>query len=244
VATEVPRPAFYALAPGGWRDYVTVLHPPYTLWHLSYVVVGASLAPTLSVAHLLATLAAFALAVGIGAHALDELNGRPLGTRISSQTLLALSMLSIGGAAAIGIYGAVVVDPWIGAFVGAGVFIVAAYNLELAAGRFHSDAWFALAWGAFPVLTAYFAQAGEIGADAVLAAVYACALSLAQRRLSTPVRDARRRVVAISGRIDHRDGTSDPVTRETLTAAPESALRTLTVASIALAVALLIMRLS
>ena len=24
------RPAFYALRPGGWRDYVTLLHPPYT----------------------------------------------------------------------------------------------------------------------------------------------------------------------------------------------------------------------
>jgi len=39
------RPAFYALAPGGWRDYVTLLHLPYTLWHLSYVVIGACLAP-------------------------------------------------------------------------------------------------------------------------------------------------------------------------------------------------------
>ena len=39
------RPAFYALAPGGWRDWWTLLHPPYTAWHLSYVVIGASLAP-------------------------------------------------------------------------------------------------------------------------------------------------------------------------------------------------------
>jgi hypothetical protein len=244
VATEVPRPAFYALAPGGWRDYATLLHPPYTLWHLSYVVVGASLAPALSVRDLLATLAAFFLAVGVGAHALDELNGRPLGTRISSRLLAVLAVVSIGGATAIGVYGALTVDPWIGAFVGAGVFIVAAYNLELAAGRFHSDVWFALAWGAFPVLTAYFAQAGDLRADAVLAAVYACALSFAQRRLSTPVRDARRRVVRVSGRIDRRDGTSEPVTRETLTAASEAALRALTLASVALAVGLLIMRLS
>ena len=40
-----PRPSFYALRPGGWRDYITLLHPPYTLWHLSYVAVGAALAP-------------------------------------------------------------------------------------------------------------------------------------------------------------------------------------------------------
>ena len=36
------RPAFYALAPGGWRDWWTLLHPPYTLWHLSYVALGAA----------------------------------------------------------------------------------------------------------------------------------------------------------------------------------------------------------
>src|SRR5207302_2834838 len=81
VVTEDARPAFYALAPGAWRDYVTVLHPPYTLWHLSYVAIGAGLAPELDFRVLALTLAAFFLAVGIGAHALDELNGRPLRTR-------------------------------------------------------------------------------------------------------------------------------------------------------------------
>jgi len=75
--TAEPRPAFYALSPGGWRDYVTLLHPPYTLWHLSYVAIGAGLAPHLEARRLLVALAAFFLAVGIGAHALDELKGLP-----------------------------------------------------------------------------------------------------------------------------------------------------------------------
>ena len=29
-APASPRPAWYALERGGWRDYVTLLHPPYT----------------------------------------------------------------------------------------------------------------------------------------------------------------------------------------------------------------------
>jgi hypothetical protein len=244
VATEVPRPAFYALAPGGWRDYWTLLHPPYTLWHLSFVVVGAALAPVLSVRNLVATLVAFFLAVGLGAHALDELHGRPLRTQIPGPVLASLAVVSVAGAAAIGVYGAVTVDPLLGLFVVAGVFIVGAYNLELIGGRFHSDLWFGLAWGAFPVLTAYFAQAGRIRADAALAAVYACAFSLAQRRLSTPVREARRHVVSVEGRIDKRDGTTERVTRDTLTATPEAALRLLALSSIALATGLLIMRLA
>ena len=84
-----PRPAFYALSPGSWRDYVTVLHAPYTAWHLSYVVIGAALAPQWYPGRLGAALAAFFLAVGVGAHALDELNGRPLSTRIPAPVLVA-----------------------------------------------------------------------------------------------------------------------------------------------------------
>ena len=161
VSTEA-RPAFYALAPGGWRDYVTLLHPPYTLWHLSYVVIGAALAPAWYPGRLGAVLAAFFLAVGIGAHALDELQGHPLRTRIPDRALGALAAVSIAGAVAIGFAGAVAWSFWLLAFIAAGAFIVCAYNLELFGGRFHSDLWFAVAWGSFPLLTAYFAAAERI----------------------------------------------------------------------------------
>jgi hypothetical protein len=238
------RPAFYALAPGGWRDYVTLLHPPYTLWHLSYAAVGAALASHLEVDRLVATLAAFFLAVGIGAHALDELHGHPLGTRISDRALVSLAALSIGGAVAIGVYASIAFTAWLAPFVVAGGFIVCAYNLELLGGAFHSDAWFAIAWGAFPLLTAYLAMAERISAEALLAAVFAAFLSLAQRHLSTQVRTVRRRVVDVEGSIEVADGRREPVTRETLTRAPEAALQAMTVAVVALAVSLLVLRLS
>lgn len=238
------RPAFYALAPGGWRDYVTLLHPPYTLWHLSYVAIGAALAPHLEVDRLVATLAAFFLAVGIGAHALDELNGHPLRTRISDRALVWLAAVSIGGAVGIGLYASVAFTPWLALFVVAGAFIVCAYNLELFGGAFHSDAWFAIAWGAFPLLTAYLAVAERISVEALLAAVFAAFLSLAQRHLSTQVRTVRRRVVAVAGTVELADGRREPVTPETLTKAPEAALQAMTVAVVALAVSLLVLRLS
>ena len=106
--------------PGGWRDYVTLLHLPYTAWHLSYVAIGAALSAAFAWDRFLPTLAAFFLAVGIGAHALDELNGRPLATRIPGGVLAALGAVSIAGAVVIGIVGALTIDPWIGAFVAAG----------------------------------------------------------------------------------------------------------------------------
>jgi hypothetical protein len=238
------RPAFYALAPGGWRDYVTLLHPPYTLWHLSYVAIGAALAPELEVERLVATLVAFFLAVGIGAHALDELNGHPLRTRISDRALIWLAALSIGGAVAVGVYASIAYTFLLAPFVVAGGFIVCAYNLELFGGAFHSDAWFAIAWGAFPLLTAYVAVAERISVEAVLAAVFAAFLSLAQRHLSTQVRTVRRRVVSVDGVVELADGRREPVTPAALTSAPEAALQAMTVAIVALAAALLVFRLS
>ena len=155
--TRGRSPAFYALRPGGWRDYVTLLHPPYTLWHLSYVAVGAALAPTMKWSLLGWTALAFLLAMGVGAHALDELHGRPLQTRIPRGVLVAAATVSLAAACGIGIGVALGTTLWLLAFVGFGAFVVVAYNLELLGGAFHSDLWFAAAWGAFPALTAYFA---------------------------------------------------------------------------------------
>jgi hypothetical protein len=217
------RPAFYALRSGGFRDYVTLLHPPYTLWHLSYVAVGAGLAPHFHLDRLLCALAAFFLAMGVAAHALDELKGRPLRTQIPTRVLVALAIVALAGAAAVGI-GAAQAWGWgLLAFVAVGVVVVPAYNLELA---LHYDWGFALSWGAFPVLTGYFVEAQTIRIEAVAAAVFACILSLAQRSLSTPVRRARREHATVEG-ID----------------VLERALRLLTWSMVALAVAVVASRL-
>jgi hypothetical protein len=233
------RPAFYALAQGGWRDYVTLLHVPYTLWHLSYVAIGASLAPELEANRLLWGLAAFLLALGVGAHALDELHGRPLRTEIPKRMLIWLAVTSMTAAIAIGIGAALAWTLWLLPFVAAGAFLVPAYALELAGGRFHSDLWFALAWGAFPVLVAYLGAAETLRPEAFLAAAFALLTSLAQRLLSTQVRTVRRRVEQVSGTVRFRDGREEPLDAAALTRAPEAALRALSVAMVALAVALI-----
>jgi hypothetical protein len=238
------RPAFYALRPGGWRDYWTLLHPPYTLWHLSYVAIGAALAPRLHVGWLLETLLAFFFAMGVAAHALDELHGRPLRTRIPDGVLWTLAATGLAGAIALGIHGAVEASPWIWAFIVVGAVLVVAYNLELGGGVLHSDVWFALAWGAFPVLTGYVAQAGTIRVEAVLAAAACAALSIAQRVLSTPVRRLRRDVIGVRGELDVEGGGTEPLDADVLRAAPEGALRWLSLAIPLVAAALLTARLA
>jgi len=238
------RPAFYALAPGGWRDYLTLLHPPYTAWHLSYVAIGATLAPHFRADRLGAAAAAFFLGLGVGAHALDEWRGRPLQTRIPERMLLALTALSLAAAVGIGIAGAITFNLWLLMFVVAGALLVPVYNLELLGGAIHNNPGFALAWGAFPLLTGYFACAGTIGWVAILAALYATLTSYVQRLLSTSVRHVRRRVAAVGGTLELKDGTHEPVTAELLYASQESALQLLAAANVALAGALLVLRLA
>jgi hypothetical protein len=237
------RPAFYALEEGGWRDYVTLLHLPYTAWHLSYVVIGGCLAPVVAWNRLGAVVAAFALALGIGAHALDELRGRPLRTRIPDSALVALAALSLGAACAIGIVVAVAFEPWLFALIPVGVFLVLAYNLELAGGRFHTDLWFGLAWGGFPVVCGYMAVAGELHPAALLGAAFAVLLSLAQRALSTHVRHIRRRVADVEGVLVLTDGRRENLDAQRLVAPAERALRLLTAATVLLAAALVAVRL-
>jgi hypothetical protein len=242
-ARAADRPAFYALAPGGWRDLVTLLHPPYTAWHLSYVAIGAALAPTLHPLRLLAALGAFALAVGVAAHALDELHGHPLRTRLSDGTLRALAAGSLAGAVAIGVAGALTVSATLAPFVAAGVFLVLAYDLEWFGGRFHSDLWFAIAWGAFPAAAGYWSNALTVRAPGVLAVAGCLALTVAQRRLSSPVRELRRRTVAVSGEQRLRDGRVIALDASRLAAPLDGALAACAVAITLLAAALVALRL-
>jgi len=236
------RPAYYSAGPGGWRDWWTILHPPYTAWHLSYVVIGACLAPHVDGARLLATLAAFFAAVGIAAHALDELHGRPLRTEISSRALVVAAAFGLAVAVAIGVIGVAKVGWVLLPFVIAGPVLALAYNLEWFGGFVHTDLGFALSWGAFPVVTAYVAQTDTIRASAIVAAVAATGLSLAQRALSTPARVLRRRVATVDGTMVHHDGTVTPITHASLLAPLEFTLRALSWSVVALAIALAVAR--
>jgi hypothetical protein len=236
------RPAFYALSPGGWRDLVTLLHPPYTAWHLSFVALGAAAAPRIHAGRLGATLLAFFLAVGLSAHALDELNGRPLRTALSRGTLLGLAVGGLLAALGIGVAGAVIVSPWLAPLILAGGLAVPAYNLELAGGRFHTNWMFALAWGALPALTGYFAQSLVIRPAGLLVAAACFLASLAQRRLSTPARELRRRTIHVEGEQQLDDGTVRPLDSATLADPLEGALSLLWLAFVVLAAALVLVR--
>lgn len=237
------RPAFYAAGHGRVGDLLTLLHPPYTAWHLSYFALGAAVAPHLYVNRLLWGLAAFGLAVGVAAHALDELHDRPLGTGLGERTLMLLAATSLLGALAIGVAGVLSVSVGLAPLVLAGGLFLPAYNLELAGGRFHSDLWFAIGWGAFPAFTGYFANAGKVALPGVLIACGCLAMSVAQRRLSTPARELRRRTRAVRGVRLRSDGRAEELSRVGLLAPLDGALAAMSLAVVVIACALVAARL-
>ncbi len=230
-------PAFYAARGHGWRDYWTLLHPPYTIWHLSYVLLGAAIAPAPDPMTVAGALIAFGLAVGVGSHSFDELQGRPLRTQIPSPLLVAMGTAALLVASAIGLVGATMFGPLFLLFVLGGASIVVLYGFEVP--LVHSDVGFALGWGAFPVLaTAYAAGAHPVPTG--LAALAAALLSLAQRRLSTRARSIRRRAVSVSGAIVYADGSREEIDAHALIGASEAALSILWIAVFATSLAVLL----
>jgi hypothetical protein len=238
------RPAYYAAGPGPLRDWWTLLHPPFTAWHLSYVVIGAMLAPQVRLDRLIATLAAFFLAVGVSAHALDELHGRPLRTRISRPVLIAVTVAGLAGAVGLGVIGITRVGWILLPFMIVGPLLVVGYNAELFGGLIHTDLGFAAAWGAFPALTGYVAEAGRLAIAPVFVAGAAMALSAGQRHLSTPARMLRRRTAAVSGSITLSTGEVTVLDAASLLEPLERALRSLSWGVVLLAVAMATARLA
>ncbi|HLF42298.1 MAG TPA: hypothetical protein VJA46_02080 [Acidimicrobiia bacterium] len=221
--------AFYARSGSTRGDLITLLHPPYTAWHLSYVAIGAGLAPHLDWRILAGTLLAFFFGLGVGAHALDEVHDRPLRTGLGDGTLWALGVGGVLAGGLLGVLGAFVISPVLLVWVVIGLGLVAGYALEWSP-ILHSDWGFSVAWGAFPLLVGFWAQTEALSLSAILVAAVTTVLSRVQRELSTPARRIRRTddLIQVSG-----------WTRDELLSTWERALRLMSLAMPLLALALL-----
>jgi hypothetical protein len=172
-----------------FRAAVGLLFLPYTGMVLAFTLFGAMLAEIVYWDRVAAILAIYFLALGIGAHALDALGSReskPWGEMFSKRQLSLLAFLSVAAAYAIGIpymLGPAPLLWWIAILEG---FFLLAYNLEWFRGRFHTDGWFALSWGALPVLAGYVLQTNSVSLAALLVAAAAGALSLVEIKASRP----------------------------------------------------------
>jgi len=178
-----------------FRAAVGLLFLPYTGMVLAFTVFGAMLAEVVHWDRVAAILGIYFLALGVGAHALDALGSRetkPWGDMFSKRQLRLLASVSVAAAYAIGMpymLGPAPLLAWIAIVEG---FFLLAYNLEWFQGRFHTDGWFALSWGALPVLAGHVLQTNSISFAALLVAAAAGALSLVEITASRPYKSLMR----------------------------------------------------
>jgi len=190
--TEWFVPSF---GPERFRVAVGLLFLPYTGMVLSFAVVGSMLAPALHWDRVAAIVLIYFLALGIGAHALDAVGSRgakPWGEAFTRAQLWMLAVASLVAAYAIGIWYMVLYTPLLWLIAIPEGFFLLAYNLEWFGGRFHRDSWFALSWGALPVLAGYVLQTNSVSISAVLVALAMALLSMVEIRASRPYKELKR----------------------------------------------------
>jgi hypothetical protein len=237
------KPAWYTVGGRGvLSDFVNLLHPPYTLWHLSYVLIGIALSPTIYLDRSIAVLVAYFLGLGIGAHALDETMGNPLKTRLSKGKLYSLGFTSLSIAASIGAYYVVTLSALLLPIIVAEVFFALAYNLESFNRRFHNTLVFSISWGILPFVTGYFVNALSISLGAVLTSVAIGILTYVQRTLSLQARSVRRNLDSPVKSLKLENGKEIPLTEKDLISPAERSLKALTLTIFVFAVALICQR--
>lgn len=184
-----------AFGPERFRVAVGLLFLPYTGMVLSFTVIGSMLAPVIHWDRVAAIVVIYFLALGIGAHALDAVSSRgvrPWALVFTRAQLWTLALLALAAAYAIGIWYMILYTPLLWPIAIAEGFFVVAYNLEWFGGRFHRDSWFALSWGALPVLAGYVLQTNSISPAAALIAAAMALLSLVEIKASRPYKALKR----------------------------------------------------
>ncbi len=236
------KPSWYSSAKDGIvSDFINLLHPPYTLWHLSYVLIGIAMSPVIFIDRSVWVLVAFFLGLGLGAHALDETMGNPLRTRISKKWLYSIGFGSLSVAILIGAYFVAKLSILILPFVVIESFFAVAYNLEMFEKRFHTDIVFALSWGSIPFLTGYFVNSLSISIASLVMALGIGLLTYVQRTLSTQARLFRRKIDAVQS-INLVNGETIPTSSKELISPAEKSLKALTVMIFAISIALILVR--
>lgn len=181
--------------PARFRAFVGLLFLPYTGMCISFTIIGSVLASEIHWDRVGAIALIYALALGVGAHAADSVGSKkakPWGSYFTRRQMLVLMASSVAAAYAIGAYYIVLYVPLLAVVAVLEGFFLFAYNFELWGGRFHNDFWFAVSWGALPVMAGYVMQAGAVGALPLGVAAAAALASYAEIRMSRPYKQLKK----------------------------------------------------
>ncbi|HEX9678765.1 hypothetical protein [Nitrososphaera sp.] len=215
--------------PPKFRAFVGLLFLPYTGMCVCFAIIGATLVDDVHWDRVGAIALIYALALGVGAHAADTIGSKkakPWGSYFTKRQMLALLALSLVAAYAVGIYYIVLYVPLLAIAAVLEGFFLLAYNFEIWGGRFHNDFWFAISWGALPVMAGYLIQTDSISLLPFAVAGAAALTSFAEIRMSRPYKQLKK--------VDGDWAT---------TASLEKRLKTLSLSTIAISLAFMVARL-
>ena len=183
------------VGPQKFRSFIGLLFLPYTAMVLAFAVIGSMVAATIFWDRVLAIVIIYFLGLGIAAHALDALGSKqtkPWGNVFTKRQLWVLAAASLVLAYLIAIYYMIRHVPWLATVAVLEGFFVFSYNLEWFGKRFHTDGWFAIAWGFLPVVAGYIIQTDTISAPALVLAASMALFSMVEIKASRPYKDLKR----------------------------------------------------
>jgi hypothetical protein len=214
--------------PARFRVFVGLLFLPYTGMCVSFAIIGSMLADEIALDRVGAIALIYILALGVSAHVADSLGskkGKPWGSYFNKVQLLILMMATLAAAYAIGIYYIIFFAPMLAIIAVLEGFFLFAYNYEISGGLFHNDFWFAVSWGALPLLAGYIIQTNSISLLPLAVACLTGVSSYSEIRISRPYKQLKQ-------------NNSDPARADRL----ENGLKAISLGTIASALSILIYR--
>lgn len=167
-----------------------------------YVVIGSLLYPATHFDRMGSMALVYLLAVGVSAHCLDAMSpNRPWGDFLTRRQLLALAVVALAPALALGLYNALSYAPILIPLGIAELFFLLAYNLELFGGRFHTDFWFAASWGFLPVLVGYAVQVDTLSLASLAGAFFGFTTAFVEISASRPYKALKKQSDDASARL-------------------------------------------
>lgn len=188
---------WYQLEGTKLREFITILHLPYTVMCLSFLTIGFGISGISNWNTYWITMLAYFFGLGIASHSLDQLKG--MGSTyvklLSDDELATIGISALIFSVLLGITLMFELSAWyLIVLIPLQVFFVFSYPLKvLFKGFFHNNFWFAVSFGFLPVVIGYYVNTLSFSLLAIFWGVVAFTISEIEINLSRYVRKMRKK---------------------------------------------------
>ena len=179
-----------------FRAFIGMLFLPYTGMCISFTIIGSMLSESILWDRVLSIFIIYFLALGVSAHAADNLGSKKIKPWGNFFTTFELKLMVIGGLSvsyAIGIYYIIIFVPLLLIIAIIEGFFLFAYNFELFNGFFHNNFWFAVSWGSLPLLAGFVIQTNSISILSLFSSTIAFLIAYSEIRISRIYKELKRK---------------------------------------------------